>query len=176
MNEDFVPCTLWHKKMHSSWVLATWVGWGVELTRTARPRFKICKWPSYGVIAMYNMIGICQFHNSVANFTGFTLCVCVCVCVWVCVCDSVCVSVCVCVCECVCETVCVCVDVCVWVCVCMCVCVCVCVKRKVVVRLWKNHYTRWQIFLPWESQRLYKLYSRHGYAMISTVYRSHRNT
>ena len=57
-------------------------GWGdwTYIYRTAQnvtlwPRYKIHKWPSYGVMTMYNMIGICQFHNNVANFTGFTVCV-----------------------------------------------------------------------------------------------------
>jgi hypothetical protein len=48
------------------------------------PSLNIKTWPSYGVKAMYNIIGICWFYQSMANygngrltrvakFTGFTL-------------------------------------------------------------------------------------------------------
>lgn len=53
--------------------------YGVAQNVTLWPRFQIHKLTSYGVMTMYNMIGICQFHNSVANFIRFTLCMCVCV-------------------------------------------------------------------------------------------------
>jgi len=31
---------------------------------------KINRWPNYGVMIMYNIMGICLYHKSVAHFKG----------------------------------------------------------------------------------------------------------
>lgn len=71
LNEDFCPRTVWCKNYKTSGRPTCW-GWTntESAVQNAKlwARFKIDRWASYGIMTIYNVIGICGFLKSVANW------------------------------------------------------------------------------------------------------------